>query len=109
MPDDPTPAFRFSDFIKEFGEGALDDELTAALVNVTSAVRLHGKTGAVVLELKFAEKGGGVIVDADVAKSAPSTKPSSFFYVDETAGRLSRRDPRQPQLPLTNRDKEDQS
>lgn len=91
----------FSDWIAEFGEGSLDDELTMHLMEVATAVRLHGKAGSLTLKLKFSEKGGGVIVDADVASTAPQTKPSAFFYVDEQRGRLSRRDPRQPQLPGT--------
>lgn len=91
----------FSDWIAEFGEGALDDELTAHLMEVATAVRLHGKAGSLTLKLKFGEKGGGVIVDADVSSTAPQTKPSAFFYVDEKNARLSRRDPRQPQLPGT--------
>lgn len=91
----------FSEWLAEFGSGALDDELTASLSEVATAVRLQGKGGALSLKLKVTEKGGGVIVEADVASSVPRNKPSGFFYVDELSGSLTTRDPRQPQLPGT--------
>jgi len=92
---------QFSEWLGEFGSGALDDELTAALMEVASAVSLQGKAGSVTLKLKLGEKAGGVIVEADVASTAPRSKPTQFFYVDEMHGELTRRDPKQPQLPGT--------
>ncbi len=59
----------FADWIAEFGDGSLDDDLTAHLMEVAEAVLLHGKQGSLTLKLKFSEKGGGVIVvDADVCR-----------------------------------------
>lgn len=99
----------FSEWLAEFGSGALDDELTASLTEVAQSVRLQGKGGAVTLKLKVSEKGGGVIVEADVSSSVPRQKPSGFFYVDELSGALSKRDPRQPQLPGTEDPKKEKS
>lgn len=92
---------QFSEWLAEFGRGALDDELTAALMEVAESVTLQEKPGTVTLKLKLSEKAGGVIVEADVSSSAPRSKPSQFFYVDAMRGELTRRDPKQPQLPGT--------
>jgi hypothetical protein len=93
---------QFSDWLAGFGGGALDDELTAALTEVTEAVRLEGKVGAVTLKLKIGDKADGVIVEADVTATPPRAKGrSAFFYVDPRTGLLTHRHPNQPQLPGT--------
>lgn len=91
----------FSEWLAEFGGGALDDQLTAALMEVATAVTLQNKAGTVSLKLKLGSMSGGVTVEADVVSSAPKSKPSQFFYVDDMRGELTRRDPKQPQLPGT--------
>lgn len=92
---------KFSKFLAEFGGGALDDELTAALSEVADAVFLQETGGTVTLKLKLAvPKGttGGLIVSADVDAKPPKSSRAGFFFVAE-GGALSKRDPNQPQLP----------
>ncbi len=84
---------KFSEWLATYGNGALDDELTAALDDVSQAVVLAGKTGAVSLKLGIGEKGGGVIVSAAVDAKPPKSKREQFFYVSDSAG-LTTRDPR---------------
>jgi hypothetical protein len=90
---------QFSDWLKKYQGGALDDKLTAALREVASNVKLLEKPGAITLKLKLGEKGGGIVVEAEVAQAVPKPKQSGqFFYVADD-GTLTRRDPSQPQLP----------
>jgi hypothetical protein len=87
-----------SELIAEFGHGSLDDKLTAAINEVVAAVLLNEKPGAVTLKLGFAEKGGGVIISTTVTTTPSKGKSEAFYFADEE-GNLSRRDPRQPELP----------
>jgi hypothetical protein len=91
---------KFSEWLAGYGSGALDDELTAALEEIAEQVVLNDKTGGLTLKLTLGEKGGGVIVAANVTAAPPKTKREQFFYVDPDGG-LASRDPRQPQLPGT--------
>lgn len=90
---------QFSEWVAGFGDGALDDELTAALQELADAVVLAEKAGTLTLKLTLSEKAGGVIVAAQTATAPPKSKREAFYYVAETG--LSRRDPNQPQLPGT--------
>lgn len=88
---------KFSEWLSGYSRGALDDELTAALEEVAHEVVLSEKAGTVTLKLAMSEKGGGVIVAAQVTASPPKSKREAFFYVSDEG--LSTRDPRQPTLP----------
>lgn len=86
-----------SSWLAEFGNGALDARLTAALAEVAQAVMLQGKPGAVTLKLSMSEKGGGVVVATAITTAPPKSKDEAFFYVGE-GGEMTRRDPKQPAL-----------
>lgn len=96
MSDKPT---QFSDFIRDYRGGALDDQLTAAFADVATNVKLLEKPGSVTLKFKLSEKGGAVVVEHQLVHVAPQPKTSGqIFFVTESGG-LTRRDPSQPQLP----------
>lgn len=84
--------------IREFGHGSLDDRLTAAINEVSAAVLLTEKPGAVTLKLAFSQKAGMVVIGTTITTAPPKQKHEQMFYVSPD-GELSRRDPNQPQLP----------
>jgi hypothetical protein len=89
----------FSDWLKRFQSGSLDDKLSAAIDDVATAVMLMDKAGSLTLKLDMSQDGGALIVTADVNPKPPRPKQSAVFYHDPKRGGLSRRDPNQPQLP----------
>lgn len=93
----------FSDWLAEFGGGALDDELAAALSEVSEAVQVQGKKGTITLKLAVSQhKAGALVVDADVDTKPPKGPGrAAIFFFDPATGALTRRDPRQPQIPGT--------
>lgn len=102
---------KFSQFIADFGGGALDDELTAALAEVAESAQLLDLAGSLDLKLKLSipkKTTGGLIVDASVTAKPPKQSRAAFFFVAED-GALSRRDPNQPQIPGTEDPKESTS
>lgn len=86
-----------SELIADFGNGSLNDRLTAAIKEVSDAVLLNEKPGTVSLKLTFTAKGGMVIVGSTVAMSPPKAKNEQMYY-PLPGGGLSRRDPAQPVL-----------
>lgn len=100
---DPVTARTFSDWLADYGRGALDDELAATLAEVTTAVQAEGKAGTVTLKLKISpHKAGALVVDADIeAKPPKGPGRSAIFYYDPRTHSLTLRDPRQPQIPGT--------
>lgn len=89
----------FSVWLAQYGHGALDDKLTAALAEVAQAVQLLDKAGKVTLVLNLSAKAGGVVVTPDIKVTAPESKQSGQFFYVAADGSLSRRDPNQPTLP----------
>ncbi len=100
MSTQPRERQKFSDWLRDYNGGALDDKLSAALAEVAGDVVLLEKPGTVALTLKIAENAGGVVVEHDVKATHPKSKNGQFFYVT-TDGELSRRDPNQPSIPGT--------
>lgn len=90
---------KFSEWIEEYADGALDDDLSAALEEVAQQVVLMGKAGALSLTLKLSTKGDGVLVTADVNAKPPKHDRQLFYFARN--GELTRRDPNQPQIPGT--------
>ena len=91
-------------FLRELRYGTFLVDAAEALAEVVDAVRETGRDGSVVLKftVKPATKGGGpslVVRDVIVAK-APKPETADTLMFALAGGRLSRRDPRQPQLPF---------
>lgn len=92
----------FAAVLQEQRSGGLHSELSEQLAAVVAAVAEHGKPGSVMvtLNVKPSEMPGAIVVSDDVKAKVPQPdKPASLFYSDDH-GNLSRRDPRQPELPL---------
>lgn len=99
-----------SDGIKPFGawlheqrNGGLHAELGEHLADVTARVIDLQKAGEITLKVKIAPTGEGqnsvFISDEVKAKPPEPPRPKALFFSD-TKGNLSRRDPRQAELPL---------
>lgn len=99
MADQASDSTPFSDWLADYGKGALDDKLTAALREVAEQVVLLDKNGTITLKLTLAPKAGGVIVAPRVSFQAPEGKEGGQFFYVTSDGSLSRRDPNQPTLP----------
>lgn len=105
-PRDPElPAGRqrtFSAFLIEQRGGSLHGELTERLAEVVSAALEHGEQGSLVLKVAVKPNKDGITVtvtDEVRCKVPEGDRGAALFYADE-AGNLTRRDPRQPELPL---------
>lgn len=81
-------------------EGGSVEELASEIRNAVSATRDTGKKSKVVLTIEIAANGRDAVTITDTVK-ATLPKPdavSTMFYATDDNG-LSRRDPRQPELP----------
>lgn len=94
----------FSEFLLTQAYGATHDELSQGLHALLDAVRENGKTGSMTLTIKVSPVGRGderqvIVTDQVVVKKPVGKRPESFFFLDDD-GNLTRKDPRQPELPL---------
>lgn len=109
MPEPDTPpaeaaAHRrpFAAWLTEQRGGSLHGELTEKLADLVAACLEHGEGGSLVLTVKVKPNKDGVTVtvtDEVKAKEPEGDRGAALFYAD-AEGNLSRRDPRQPELPL---------
>lgn len=98
---DTAPRKPFAATIQELRGGLLHAELSDALAEVTSAAVEHGKPGVVILKITLKPDGDQMFVTDDVTIKKPQGKrPTSLMFADE-GGNLHRRDPRQPELPMS--------
>jgi hypothetical protein len=91
----------FAAWLQEQRNGGLHAELSERLAELVSACLEHGKAGTLTLSVKVAPNKDGVTVTIfdDVKAKAPADRGAAIFYADDH-GNVSRRDPRQPELPL---------
>ncbi|MHA6478937.1 hypothetical protein ACX1DW_15795 [Stutzerimonas sp. KH-1] len=91
----------FIDTLREIEAGGLLDELTEVQHSLVDAIRLTGKAGELTIKLAYKPDGAGqMTIKADVKAKEPvlSRGTSLFFLTPE--GNLTRRDPRQQEIPL---------
>ena len=90
-------------WLLEQRNGALVAELGEALAELTEAVTEHREPGTLTLVLKLkpltSDAHALEVVDDVRVKAPTAPRTGSIFYPD-TAGNLSRTDPRQQRLPL---------
>lgn len=100
---DAPPVNPFASWVQEQRGGLLHSELSELLAQLTRDVVHEGKGGTLTLKITIAPskaKYGPLVISDDVVMKAPQPeRDAAFFYADE-AGNLSRRDPRQPELPF---------
>lgn len=93
----------FGAWLHEQRNGSLHAELGEHLAEITARVVELQKSGTVTLTVKIAPTGEGqnsVFITDDVnAKPPQPARPKALFFSD-SKGNLSRRDPRQAELPL---------
>lgn len=90
----------FSTFLIEQRNGALAAELGEHLNELVEAVTETGKEGSLTVVVKIKPEGNMLLVSDDVRVKLPVIKRSaSVFYADADSN-LTRKDPRQPELPL---------
>lgn len=91
----------FIDTLRDIEAGGLLDELSEAQHSLIDAIRLTGKGGELTIKLAYKPDGNGqmtIKADVKVKEPALSRGTSLFFLTPE--GNLTRRDPRQQDLPL---------
>lgn len=88
--------------IAELAYGEAVAEYDTAINEMALAVKEHQKPGTMTIVLKFLPKGGDQIevVDSYKVSKPEHGRQSTITYVQRD-GSLSRRDPRQPVLPLS--------
>jgi hypothetical protein len=95
----------FSKWLFSQRDGATHSELTDALATVALAVMETGKAGEITLKIRIskASRQGGhqmFIADQITTKAPEPDRDETLFFFDEDSFSLSRRDPRQQELPL---------
>lgn len=95
-PAEPRP---FAEWLAEQRNGALNDELTAALDEVVERVTLLGRKGAVTLKIEVKPQAPGVVVVTDDVSAKPpkEDRPGAVWFVDSDSN-LSRTNAQQPAL-----------
>lgn len=92
----------FAAVLQELRRGIAHEELSEALADVVAGVIEHEKDGTLTLQIKVKAQGDGEAVKLidKITTSVPraESKPTVFF-ADEH-GNVSRRNPRQAELPL---------
>jgi hypothetical protein len=91
----------FTEVIAEYGNGRLLERLSAELAEVARAVGETNLKGTVTLKLSVEPSGeGAYTLNADVTAKVPKRGVGQAIFYADQSGNLSRRDPRQPELPL---------
>ncbi|MBA9003762.1 hypothetical protein [Thermomonospora cellulosilytica] len=97
----------FAAVLQELARGQVHDEASERLHELVDAVREHGAKGTLTLVLEVAPIAKGDVsaltVTGKVTAKPPVGTQASAFFVDD-AGNLSRRDPRQTEIPIPVRD-----
>lgn len=93
----------FNQWLLEQRNGILHSELSERLQELTLAVMEHEKTGTLTLVIKIAPAetiDAAMVISDEVKSKVPEADRGASLFYGDTAGNLSRRDPRQPQLPF---------
>lgn len=95
-----------SQLVKALGElnrGAALEDADAALARVVAAVQETGRPGSLTIKIKVEPAeiaDNALMLTPEISAKEPGPKrPQSMFFVD--GGKLSRTDPRQPELQFT--------
>lgn len=92
----------FNTFLNEHRAAGLHNELSEELQRVVAAVLAQRKKGSLTMTIGIAPSdvnGAVVVTDKVVSKPPEPDRDPSLFFSDGS-GNLSRRDPRQPELPI---------
>ncbi|MCY1282779.1 hypothetical protein D9M68_341840 [compost metagenome] len=91
----------FIDTLREIEAGGLLDELTEVQHALVDAIRLTGKGGELTIKLAYKPDGSGqMTIKADVKAKEPALARGTSLFFLTPEGNLTRRDPRQQEMPL---------
>lgn len=93
----------FLEFLRSLREGAAVDECAEALREASDAVWATQKAAQVQLTIKLKPAGkSGLVYEIEdaVTTKLPSRERGSTILFRDARGRFTRRDPRQPELPI---------
>lgn len=91
----------FSEVIAEYGHGRLMERLSDKLAEVVAAVGETNLKGTLTLKLNVEPSGEGAFtLSAEVTHKVPERGVGQAIFYADGEGNLSRRDPRQSELPL---------
>ncbi|MDH0334495.1 hypothetical protein [Metapseudomonas otitidis] len=91
----------FIDTLREVEGGNLLDELSETQHSLINAIQLTGKGGELVIKLTYKPEGAGqMTIKADVKAKEPVLARGTSLFFMTPEGNLTRRDPRQQDLPL---------
>jgi hypothetical protein len=93
----------FAAVLTELAKGQIHERASELLHELVQAVIEHEKKGSITVKIEVApiakHDTSVLVVTGDVESRPPKTPPANAFFVDDT-GNLSRRDPKQPELPF---------
>jgi hypothetical protein len=91
----------FAAWLTEQRNGGLHGEVSDAFAELVQAVNEHEKTGKLTLTVTVTPNGdGSIFIGDDLKITEPKPdKPKALFFTDDR-GNVTRRDPRQAELPL---------
>lgn len=91
----------FIDTLRDIESGGLLDELSETQHSLIDAIRLTGKGGELTIKLAYKPDGNGqMTIKADVKAKEPALSRGTSLFFLTPEGNLTRRDPRQQDLPL---------
>ncbi|MFI8372657.1 hypothetical protein ACIGCH_00935 [Pseudomonas helleri] len=91
----------FIDTLRDIEAGGLLDELSETQHSLIDAIRLTGKGGVLTIKLAYKPDGNGqMTIKADVKAKEPALSRGTSLFFLTPEGNLTRRDPRQQDLPL---------
>lgn len=86
--------------IREADRGRLLQDGDKVLEEIVHAITAYGGTGEISIKMKIKAKGDAFPIATELKYSVPQPpRTEALFFFDQENGELSRRDPRQPDLP----------
>lgn len=86
--------------IREADRGQLLTDFEGALAEIINAVELHGGSGEIAIKLKIKKRGDAYMVSSELKHAVPQPpRVDALFFFDPSTAELTRKDPRQPDLP----------
>lgn len=100
-PDEPVALRPFAAWLHEQRGGALHGELGERFAEMCRAVLDHEKAGTITVTIKAAPSkvDGALLLTDEVKVKVPEPDRGAALWFPDAHGNLSRRDPRQPEIP----------
>jgi hypothetical protein len=91
----------FVQIIRQGDRGQLLNDAEKALDDIVTAINSYGGTGTISLKIKVKGKGDAFEIQSELKHEVPQPpRTASLFFFDGETQDLTRRDPRQPDLPV---------